>query len=752
MPDYQQYIHSFSVRDGHIAQPHDVSMFEDKITCPHCRTIMGLQPMVAEGEIFMEIDIRNCNNLDSAAVSIEEGKLNIKFAPNGTGKSTIAKAILLDAKGDQNLLNELMPFKLRKDNPDKKKPEVNGAEALENIMCFNEEYVSQFVFRPDELLSNSFDIFIKTDAYKQREQEIEGLVSSIKQLFSDNQELESLIDTLKEMGNAFKLSKTGLSKASTGMKGLASGNKIKHVPAGLESYTQFIQSNNSVGWIDWQTKGYDFSDLSDNCPFCSSDARDKKEQIKKVGQEYDKNTIKNLVAIVGVIEKLGDYFADEAKERLTTITTLKDGLKKEHEDALASVKKQIDNFTENLENLRTLSAFQFKDGEKVSDKLPSYKLDLQFFSELNSNKMQEAIDPINNSIDNLIEQAGQLQGKINQQRSDIKRTIERHQKDINEFLSYAGYSYAVEVAGEGEKAQLKLRHIDHEEHLSGGSQYLSFGERNAFSIVLFMYECLSKKPDLIILDDPISSFDKNKKYAILEMLFRRDMESCLKNKTVLMFTHDVEPIIDTIKSLSGKFSNQTSASFLRLAAGKINEIDISKDDIQTFSQICKNALASNRDDIVKLIYLRRQFEITENKGDSYQVLSNILHKRERAIDAREAKGADDKYPEMESAKFKNGCAEISNDLVGFSYTNILNHIVDSNAMRSLYRTCTNGYEKLQIFRLLGIDAGNSVIQKFINETYHIENEFICQLDPAKFDTIPEYVIAECDKILQEGGN
>ena len=59
------------------------------------------------------------------------------------------------------------------------------------------------------------------------------------------------------------------------------------------------------------------------------------------------------------------------------------------------------------------------------------------------------------------------------------------------------------------------------------------------------------------------------------------------------------------------------------------------------------------------------------------------------------------------------------------------------------------YEKLQIFRLLDLDIENSVVQKFINETYHIENEFICQLDPARFDTIPEYVISECDRILQE---
>jgi ABC-type Mn2+/Zn2+ transport system ATPase subunit len=695
----------------------------------------------------IEIEINNCNNIDTAAISLAQGKLNIKFAPNGTGKSTIAKAVLLGAKEDQTLLSELMPFKLKKDNPENKQPEIKGAEALKNIMCFNEEYVSQFVFKPNELLSNSFDIFVRTDAYKQKEQEIEDLVRNIKQLFSGNQELESLIATLKEMGSAFKVTKTGLSKSSTGMKGLSAGNKIQHVPAGLESYTPFIQSSSSVNWIGWQTKGNDFSELSDNCPYCTAHTADKKDQIKKVGQEYDQNTIKNLIAIIGVIEKLGDYFSTEAMNQLKTITTLKKGLEKEHEEILVTVKNQIDNFTEKLENLRLLSAFQFKDGEKVAEKLPEYKLDFQFFSALKSEKMQGAIAPINASIDEVIEQAGQLQGKINQQRSEMKKTVERHQNDINGFLAYAGYRYEVEITGEGEQSQLKLRHIDHEEHLNGGNQHLSFGERNAFSIVLFMYECLAKKPDLIILDDPISSFDKNKKYAILEMLFRRDADSCLKNKTVLMLTHDVEPIIDTVKSLAHKFSNQTSSSFLKLNAGRISECRIGKDDLQTFYHIWNNILASNKDDVIKLIYMRRHFEITDNKGDAYQVLSNVLHKRERAIDNRAPKESNNNHPEMEPAKFSNGCTEVSSHLVDFSYPNLLNRVTDVNALKSLYGASANGYEKLQVFRLIGFDVENSVIQKFINETYHIENEFICQLDPTKFDTIPEYVIAECDKLV-----
>ena len=50
-------------------------------------------------------------------------------------------------------------------------------------------------------------------------------------------------------------------------------------------------------------------------------------------------------------------------------------------------------------------------------------------------------------------------------------------------------------------------------------KHLSWGERNAFALVLFMHYALSNKPKLIILDDPISSFDTNKKYAIINRLF-----------------------------------------------------------------------------------------------------------------------------------------------------------------------------------------------------------------------------------------
>jgi len=194
----------------------------------------------------MNLNIKHCNNVDDANVAISEGKLNIKFAPNGTGKSTIASALQLQIE-DADALGGLMPFKLRETNPDDLKPTVTGSESLGSILCFNEDYVSQFVFQQEELLSNSFDVLFRNDEYIEREREIEELMTEIRSAFTNNQELEQLILNLKEMGAAFKLTKTGLSKASTGMKGLSQGNKLQHIPEGLEPYQPFLQSQNSVG-------------------------------------------------------------------------------------------------------------------------------------------------------------------------------------------------------------------------------------------------------------------------------------------------------------------------------------------------------------------------------------------------------------------------------------------------------------------------------------------------------------------------
>ncbi|MEQ1706393.1 MAG: hypothetical protein ABL867_10560, partial [Rickettsiales bacterium] len=147
----------------------------------------------------MELIIRNCNSIDNAKIKIEENRLNIKYGINGTGKSTIAKAIELYVKNDKTL-KELTPFKhLGKENKADLQPSIEGAEAIKSVSIFNDTYINQFVFKQSEVINNSFDIFIKNQEYNEKTQEIEKLISGIKETFKNNEKLEQIIKDLTGM-------------------------------------------------------------------------------------------------------------------------------------------------------------------------------------------------------------------------------------------------------------------------------------------------------------------------------------------------------------------------------------------------------------------------------------------------------------------------------------------------------------------------------------------------------------------------
>ena len=59
-----------------------------------------------------------------------------------------------------------------------------------------------------------------------------------------------------------------------------------------------------------------------------------------------------------------------------------------------------------------------------------------------------------------------------------------------------------------------------------------------------------------------------------------------------------------------------------------------------------------------------------------------------------------------------------------------------------------GYEKIQLFRIIRGQHEDDIISKFVNESYHIENEYVMQLNPHKFESIPEYVVEECSRLLR----
>lgn len=74
----------------------------------------------------MKVEIKNCNNIEEGNIEIKDNSLNIKYAINGTGKTTIAKAIKNKILNED--LNTLKPFKYQ--NNKEIVPKVEGIDSI----------------------------------------------------------------------------------------------------------------------------------------------------------------------------------------------------------------------------------------------------------------------------------------------------------------------------------------------------------------------------------------------------------------------------------------------------------------------------------------------------------------------------------------------------------------------------------------------------------------------------------------------
>lgn len=573
------------------------------------------------------IQIENCNSIEKAEISISKGVLNIKYGPNGLGKSTISDAILASV-ANNGTLKDLKPFKYRA-LVGQHEPVVYGTENIGSVLVFDDSFVSQFAFQREEVLKNSFEVFIKTDEYLAAMQKIEELLAGIKSTFDGNENLSNAISDLKEVRDAFSITKSGaISKASKGYKAYGSGNKIENVPVHLKPFEDFIKSDQPASWITWQTKGNVFLELSDNCPYCSLSLQEpeKKNTARKVAEEYDPKAIEHLNALQAVINRLGKYFEQSCRETLEKITKSKIELAPEEINFLSALRGDVETLLTKLEGLRSISFFALRDVDKIEDEIAKLAINLGLFAKLDSAETKSVVGPVNTQLHALAQMVGELKGRVNRHKAQIEKSIVENQKSINGFLKSAGYKYSVVIKPEADSYKMKLVHQDHDEHIETASQHLSYGEKNAFALILFMHQVLSEKPDLAVLDDPVSSFDKTKKFAILNELFRGKIS--LRDNTVLMLTHDMEPAIDIIRNVKGLFLHpRPTAHFLSSRAGIVSETEIKESDIQTFAQVCSANIHNLDDGVIKCIYLRRHFEILNDFGEEYNYLANLLHAR-----------------------------------------------------------------------------------------------------------------------------
>lgn len=694
----------------------------------------------------MYIELKNCNNIDLGNIHIEEHRLNIKYAINGTGKSTIARALSSKISGED--ITQLRPFKYLNDGMENHNPSVTNTDTIQKVAIFDEKYIETYTYLKDELVANSFEIFVKTPKYDEHMLKISELISSIQTTFQDDPSLDTLIVDFTTFIDSFGKTQSGYSKASELGKTIGRGNKMEHIPHDLELYAPYLKTpRTNLKWIKWQSEGKDYLEITEKCPFCVSNISTPKETILKVSQEYDSKYLSVISKILEVFNSLECYFSEDTKQLIQIISNNAVGISKEQIEFLLRLKDEVITLRNKLQSLKFLGFATLSTVDKVVDLLRDKLINLNFYHHLNSDYTKIKIDKINLSLNKVIAVAGQLQGQVMQQKAEIRRTIEQYSTDINGFLESAGYQYKVSIIeSTNDDYRLILSYIDQTEGITNVKEHLSYGERNAFALVLFMYQTLKENADFIILDDPISSFDTNKKFAILTMLFRGS--NSFQGKTVLMLTHDFEPIIDIVYTLRDIFSPSAKAYFIANINGVIEEMIISNSDIKSFIAIYECNISNSNDMIHKLIYYRRLLEIKDNKNIEWELVSNIFHK---GREIPKIKGHDGQLRDMALEEITQATDIINNKINGFDYSTIYSRTKNTSEMIALYHSSTSGYEKVQVYRIIkdGDLERGSAIKKYVDETFHVQNEYLFQLNPREFKIVPQYILNYCDSEIKK---
>lgn len=689
----------------------------------------------------MNVVIRNCNNIDYGNVYIEDGRLNIKYAINGTGKSSIAQALQSMVAGEN--LSDLRPFKYLNDNDSTHDPSVTTSNAIRKIAIFDEKYIETYAYKKNEVLENSFEIFVKTPQYEEHMQRITELISSIQAAFRDDPDLDKLISDLSSFIDNFGKTQSGYSKASDLGKTIGKGNKLENVPDDLAPYAPYLKTvGTNLKWLKWQSEGKDYLEITDKCPYCVSNISTPKEIILRVSQEYDTKYLSTLSKILDVFTSLEVYFTEDTKAAVQIISRNATGISTEQIDYLIRLKEEVTTLRDKLVGLKYLGFNSLSNVVRVVDTLEEKRIDLTFYRQLNCDYTKSKIDRINSSLNEVIAVAGQLQGQVALQNDEIRRTIEKNSKGINGFLESAGYLYEVSIVpSEGGTYHLILSYTGQTDGITNIKSHLSYGERNALALVLFMYQTKKEDADLIILDDPISSFDNNKKFATMSMLFRGG--NSFQGKTVLMLTHDFEPIIDIVCTMRNIFTPAAKAHFIANTNGLLEEKTITSADVKTCVSICKSNIMATDSIIHKLIYYRRLLEIDDQKELVWDLISNIFHK---GRDTPKVKDDNGNLRDMAIEEIAEATDKIQEIILGFDYATVYAHAHNISEMIALYRLSIYGYEKVQIYRLLadGDMERGTAMKKFVDETFHVQNDYLFQINPREYKTVPEHVLNYCD--------
>ena len=430
----------------------------------------------------MKILIKNCNNIKEGKIDIVKNKLNIKYGTNGTGKSTISKAIIKKIKNES--LDDLKPF----DSDETIVPEISGCEQFKSVKTYNDDYVSQYLFLPngENLHINSFEVFIKPDDYDTQIEKINEILNIVEDYITKNDAINNLLNRRNELDKLLKLNKNkdSINSVSLG-KVLNIGNQIANIPNEISEFSPYLNSNNKLNWYKWHKEG--MNNIIDNkCPFCMKTLEDKFQiYIEKVNSLFDEKNVGKIVAATNIFNSISELLNDETNKFIDKILKSEKAITDDNKKILAKIIVEINNICDKLLFFMQLNYNNLKDIKDLDKTLKENIINIKDYEHVCGLEFSKIIQKLNGKINELELKIENLNKNINILNSRIRKKVTYNLNEINYFMEITGMTYRVDV--DNDRIVLLYKTSN---DVVDVTKHLSWGEKNAFSLSLFLFDCL----------------------------------------------------------------------------------------------------------------------------------------------------------------------------------------------------------------------------------------------------------------------
>ena len=444
----------------------------------------------------MEINIKNFNGISNLDYEIVDNKINFLFGISGTGKSSIASALI-----DKNIESHQKVG----NNVGKVSVTINGTNPNYDDFSnctYNSDYMQGILINK----SNTRDIYniligdrgnidkCKKD-YEDSLKDLLTIKENLKKYISD---IETIIDKLKIK---YTVKNEYYANCSVS-KMIQSANSLKKV----NKYSKY--SSKDLKWITDGTK----MDLyqKGKCPFCTKKITNK-QRIDKL-LIFDAKNYELINSFASNFSNFNIALPDWNKKK--EVTKFNQELK-DLVDILASL-NQLYDYIDCLDN-----TYSFNPIEKSKFKL--------------SAKLKRYFPNIYQAVEQFYKNISDINKKLSIFTSATNKVLKDNCKVINDKLKLLGIPYKFikdSFSDENKTANFILSHEDlsnKNEHDMSSS--LSTGEKNIIGLLLFLLS--HKKSEFIIIDDPASSFDEYRRMIIFKFIYEYHT-----NSTVLVLSHD----------------------------------------------------------------------------------------------------------------------------------------------------------------------------------------------------------------------